>query len=290
MNGPTTDRATGALVGLAVGDALGTTLEFTRRDTAPHHTEMTGGGPFGLKPGQWTDDTSMALALAESLLVGDTLDPRDLMDRFVRWWRTGAYSCTGTCFDIGITMCEALARYERTGDPLAGPTEEDTAGNGSVVRAVPVALYALDDPAAASSLSRPQSPTTHGAPQAVQGCNLLVALLRKAGLGADMAAVLAPRPRRGWCRNGVLRRGRRYVRTSHTHPLQIAKILCPRNGMLGITFCPVLSRQVEGRGRYRRLVTRPRYGPRSHLRLRRRLCPLPLHPSPPGRDATCPSI
>jgi ADP-ribosyl-[dinitrogen reductase] hydrolase len=78
------DRARGALLGLAVGDALGTTLEFSRRDTLPHHTEMTGGGPFRLRPGQWTDDTSMALALADSLIQHPVLQPRDLMDRFVR--------------------------------------------------------------------------------------------------------------------------------------------------------------------------------------------------------------
>ncbi len=56
---------------------------------------MTGGGPFGLAPGQWTDDTSMALALAETLITHPTFDPHDLMDRFVDWYRRGAYSCTG---------------------------------------------------------------------------------------------------------------------------------------------------------------------------------------------------
>ncbi|MBO1081673.1 ADP-ribosylglycohydrolase family protein [Roseomonas haemaphysalidis] len=186
------DRATGALLGLAVGDALGTTLEFTDRDEAPHHTEMTGGGPFNLRPGQWTDDTSMALVLAESLIRCGTLDPRDLMDGFVRWWRTGAHSCTGTCFDIGMTTAAALADFERIGDPLAGPTAEDTAGNGSLMRVAPVALFALQDPLAASRLARLQSRTTHGAPQAVESCDLFVALLSAAILGADRGTLLAP--------------------------------------------------------------------------------------------------
>jgi ADP-ribosylglycohydrolase len=67
------DRYRGALLGLAVGDALGTTLEFKRPGTFQPVTDMVGGGPFGLKPGQWTDDTSMALCLAESLSsVGDS--------------------------------------------------------------------------------------------------------------------------------------------------------------------------------------------------------------------------
>lgn len=63
------DRARGALIGLAVGDALGTTLEFARRDSGPRHTEMSGGGPFRLQPGVWTDDTSMALCLVDTLLA-----------------------------------------------------------------------------------------------------------------------------------------------------------------------------------------------------------------------------
>ena len=61
------DRAIGALVGLAIGDALGTTLEFASRDSRPLVTDIVGGGPFGLKPGVWTDDTSMVLSLAESI-------------------------------------------------------------------------------------------------------------------------------------------------------------------------------------------------------------------------------
>jgi ADP-ribosyl-[dinitrogen reductase] hydrolase len=175
-----------------VGDALGTTLEFARRDTHPRHTEMIGGGPFDLAPGQWTDDTSMTLALAESLIAHPALDPRDLMDRFVGWYRRGAYSCTGACFDIGIATRKALTRYERTGDPIAGSTAPDTAGNGSLMRLAPVALATLDDPGEAERIAVDQSRTTHGAPQAVEACGYLVQLLRGAIQGE--ADVLRPRP------------------------------------------------------------------------------------------------
>ena len=73
--GSTEDRALGAFIGLAVGDALGTTIEFNPRDTYPHVNDMVGGGPFGLKPGEWTDDTSMALCLADTLIAsGGTLN------------------------------------------------------------------------------------------------------------------------------------------------------------------------------------------------------------------------
>ena len=131
------DRARGALIGLAVGDALGTTLEFTARDAEPLHTEMTGEGPFDLAAGEWTDDTAMALALAKSLTHCRGFDPADVMTRFVAWWRKGHYSCTGTCFDIGIATHQALARFERTGKPFAGSTAPDDAGNGSLMRLSP---------------------------------------------------------------------------------------------------------------------------------------------------------
>lgn len=197
-----TDRARGCLLGLAVGDALGTTLEFSTRDTRPRQTEMTGGGPFRLRPGEWTDDTSMALALGESLVACGGFNPRDAMDRFIQWWREGAYSCTGSCFDIGVTTQQALGRYRRTGDPFAGPTTEDTAGNGSLMRLAPVPLVALADAAEADRLAREQSRLTHGAPQAVQACAFFAALLREAILGADKAAVLAPR---AWERHPAVR-------------------------------------------------------------------------------------
>ncbi len=89
------DRACGALLGLAVGDALGTTLEFSVRDSKPHIDDIVGGGPFGLEPGQWTDDTAMALALGQSLICCGGLDEHDVMERFVSWHERGEYSCTG---------------------------------------------------------------------------------------------------------------------------------------------------------------------------------------------------
>lgn len=193
------DRARGAFLGLAVGDALGATLEFEPRDTHPLHTEMLGGGPFNLSPGQWTDDTSMALALAESLIAHPDFDPTDLMRRFVAWAEDGAYSCTGTCFDIGLTTRQALSRFMRTGDPFAGSTAPDTAGNGSLMRVAPVALRALDDDARAVQIARDQSRTTHAAAEAVEACDLFVRILREAIQGAGKDA-LRSRPWDGTAR------------------------------------------------------------------------------------------
>ena len=190
---PRRDRARGALLGLAVGDALGTTLEFAMRDSLPTHTEMTGGGPYGLEPGLWTDDTSLALALGDSLVACRGFDATDLIDRFVAWWRRGDYSSTGVGFGIGETTACALRRFEASRDPFAGSTLESEAGNGSLMRLAPVALLALDDAARADDVARAQSRVTHGASQAVEACAFLVQILREAVLGAP-----DPLRRRPW--------------------------------------------------------------------------------------------
>jgi ADP-ribosyl-[dinitrogen reductase] hydrolase len=187
------DRALGALTGLAVGDAVGTTLEFKQRDSYPRLTDMVGGGPFRLKPGQWTDDTSMALALADSLLAEDGFDPADLMRRFVAWREEGAYSCTGNCFDIGITVSSALSFWQRSGDPIAGSTDPNSAGNGSLMRLSPVAIRHWQDRETLRRIAALQSRTTHGAPETVSACVAYAELIADAIAGQPRHAVLAPR-------------------------------------------------------------------------------------------------
>lgn len=187
------DRAIGALVGLAVGDAVGTTLEFSRRDHLLALTDMVGGGPFSLAPGQWTDDTAMALALADGLNSNPTLDEADLMQRFVRWYRDGDYSCTGRCFDIGITTRQALSRFERDGNPIAVATDPHTAGNGSLMRLAPVAIAAWNDVEQRHDLTERQSRTTHGAEEAVDACIAYSDLIAEAVAGRSHDAILAPR-------------------------------------------------------------------------------------------------
>lgn len=180
------ERFRGALLGLAVGDAVGTTVEFKQRGTFPPVTDMVGGGPFHLAAGQWTDDTSMALCLAESLLECHGFDARDQMERYVRWWRQGHLSSTGHCFDIGNTVRQALMSFEQTGNPISGLTHEWSAGNGSLMRLAPVPMYFLArggvDPVAMSAES---SRTTHGAPVAVEACRYFGALLADALAGAS---------------------------------------------------------------------------------------------------------
>ena len=187
------DRARGALLGLAVGDAVGTTLEFKQRDTYPLLTDMIGGGPFGLKPGEWTDDTAMALALADSLIANNGLDEADLMRRFVDWHEQGTYSCTGRCFDIGITTRAALSRWKRTGVPQAGTTAPDTAGNGSLMRLAPVAVRYWSNRRMLRDVAARQSLTTHGAPEAVDACVAYAEMLADAIEGRPRSEVLRSR-------------------------------------------------------------------------------------------------
>ena len=186
------DRALGAFVGLAVGDALGTTLEFRERDSYEPLTEMVGGGPFRLAPGQWTDDTSMALCLAECLIARNGLDERDLLERFCRWFEDGENSCTGRCFDIGNVTASALMHFRSTGDIHAGPTDPRTAGNGSLMRLAPVALRYWNDPDALRDAARRQSYTTHGATECVDACEALALMLANAIQGKPLSDVLSP--------------------------------------------------------------------------------------------------
>lgn len=182
----TRDRAVGAPLGLAVGDAVGTTIEFSSKPDRAVLSDMVGKGPFRLKPGQWTDDTAMALALADSLVADPALDPGDLMLRFVSWNREGTYSCTGSCFDIGMTTAGSLRRHERTGECFAGPTGPDTAGNGSIMRLAPVAIRHRRNQPVMVRVARDQSRTTHGAKEAVEACETLAMLLADAIRGTRL--------------------------------------------------------------------------------------------------------
>jgi ADP-ribosyl-[dinitrogen reductase] hydrolase len=185
------DRGQGALVGLAVGDAVGTTLEFETKPTFARLSDMIGGGPFGLQPGQWTDDTAMALALADSLLANEDFDPRDLMMRFVDWSENGTYSCSGECFDIGNTVDDALRRFEATGDPLSGSTDPISAGNGALMRLAPIALRHWNDRTALMNVAELQTRTTHGAAEAVFASRLFAAMLADAIGGRPLREILA---------------------------------------------------------------------------------------------------
>lgn len=194
------DRAIGALLGLAVGDAVGTTLEFRGPGSFTPIDDMVGGGPFRLRPGEWTDDTSMALCLAESILDTGTMDPADQLRRYLLWKDDGYLSSNGRCFDIGNTTRTQLERFRRTGEPMDPHPDEHAAANGSLMRlaAVPIRWHA--DPGEAAERSAESSGTTHAAARPVDSCRLMGAAIAALIAGTPFDDVFAP----GFWRWGAL--------------------------------------------------------------------------------------
>ncbi|MER2635035.1 MAG: ADP-ribosylglycohydrolase family protein [Rhizobiaceae bacterium] len=183
-------RAIGALLGLAVGNALGTTLTGTGRDTHEPITEMLGGGPHNQKPGEWTNDTSMALALSASLLKCGEIDESDLMIRFWNVVRRGEYSCTEKPVAVDPITLDAIRRWEKVGNPIAGSTDPDRAGDGSLGRVAPIAIRFWRDWDRLREAAERQSGVTHGAIEAVHSCIAFSEILANAIEGQTREQVL----------------------------------------------------------------------------------------------------
>lgn len=186
------ERYRGALLGLAVGDAVGTTVEFSPRGTFPPVTDMVGGGPFHLAPGQWTDDTSMALCLAASLVEKGDFDAGDQMDRYCAWMQHGYMSSTGVCFDIGTTTSAALKNYLHNKEPFSGSSNPRAAGNGSLMRLAAAPMFYYPDMAAVIHYSGESSRTTHASPDCIDACRYFAFLLCQAFAGQDKETLLTP--------------------------------------------------------------------------------------------------
>ena len=187
------DRAVGALLGLAAGDALGTTLEFARPGTFTPIDDMVGGGPFRLIAGQWTDDASMALCLAESLLDIGGMDLADQLRRYLLWRDQGYLSSNGRCFDIGVTTHSQLERFRRTGEAVDPQPDQEAAANGSLMRLPPVSIRWHLDAALAAERSAESSRSTHPARRPVDACRLLGAMVATLIAGEPFDAVTSPR-------------------------------------------------------------------------------------------------
>jgi ADP-ribosyl-[dinitrogen reductase] hydrolase len=184
------ERCSGSLIGLACGDAVGTSVEFCSRGSFAPLTDMIGGGPFQLAAGQWTDDTSMALCLAESLLSRDCFDAPDQMARYLNWWHWGYLSSTGDCFDIGMTVRSALRSYEATRNPFAGSENPSSAGNGALMRLAPVVLFFHPDQTKVQTFAVESTRTTHGAPEALDCSRLLAQVISRGLEGAPKDEML----------------------------------------------------------------------------------------------------
>lgn len=187
----TQDRFIGCLLGLACGDAVGTTVEFSPRGTFPPVTDMIGGGPFGLNPGEWTDDTSMALCLAASLLHKQGFDATDQMNRYCNWARVGYMSSNGRCFDIGVTVSRALDRYLEDGNPFAGDIDPQTAGNGALMRLAPIVMFYSGSAKDVFKYSGESTRVTHAAHEAIECSRLFGLQLQRALAGASKDEILS---------------------------------------------------------------------------------------------------
>lgn len=168
-------RFRGALLGLAAGDALGTTVEFESPGSFAPLTDIVGGGPFRLQPGEWTDDTSMALCLAESL-VEKGFDETHQLETYCRWWKEGHLSVKGRCFDIGLKTSSSLAEFRAHKRFMPVP-DDGAAGNGSIMRLAPVPLRYAGYPEGAIRYAAKSSVTTHGAWECVDACRYLAGLI-----------------------------------------------------------------------------------------------------------------
>jgi ADP-ribosylglycohydrolase len=179
-----------------VGDALGAAVEFRSPGSFAPVTGYRSGGPHGLKAGEWTDDTSMALALADSMASAGW-DLNDQARRYVEWWQSGKYSVNGRCFDIGITTRSALRRFVADEDALAsGDASEWASGNGSIMRLAPVPVGRADlYPNSIEELSRladESSLPTHASEQCRSACRYLATVLAALVRGEDRVAILSP--------------------------------------------------------------------------------------------------
>jgi ADP-ribosyl-[dinitrogen reductase] hydrolase len=179
------------MLGLAAGDAVGTTLEFKPPGSFAKIDDMVGGGPFRLAAGEWTDDTSMALCLAESLIEKRGFDPIDQLERYTRWAAHGHLSSNGQVFDIGNTVQTALTKFAQTNEPFCGPTDPWSAGNGSLMRLAPVPLFYSQSPLEAIERSGESSRTTHGAASAIDACRYFGGLIAGAILGGTKEELLS---------------------------------------------------------------------------------------------------
>ena len=190
------DRQRGTLIGLAVGDALGAPVEFQPPDSFPPVTGYNYGGPHGLEPGEWTDDTSLALALADSIAQAGW-DLNDQARRYLAWYHQGQYSVNGRCFDIGITTRGALMQFENNGDArTSGDPSEYASGNGSIMRLAPVPIrYAdlfPDRLEELATLAAESSLPTHASPPCLSACRYFAVVLTGLIHGRDRSEVLAP--------------------------------------------------------------------------------------------------
>lgn len=185
-----------ALIGFAIGDAMGVPVEFQKRDLLLEHpvTKMYGHGSYDVPEGTWSDDTSMTLATMDSLIrMNGELNYNDIADRFINWVLNAEYTATNEVFDIGNTTRKAIVKYsnDRKDATLCGSKEENENGNGSLMRMLPIALYCYYKKVEYDeiyTIVKKASSITHAHPISVLGCYIYVRYLLFILSGKDKLA------------------------------------------------------------------------------------------------------
>lgn len=184
------NRFLGSIFGLAIGDALGAPVEFKSKGNFTHVKSFRAGGEFNLRAGEWTDDTSMALAMADSIVTKLTMDQQDQLTRYWAWYQFGRYSVNGRCFDIGINTRESLERWKRTGKPSPG-IDRSTSGNGSLMRLAPAVLAFSNTRQTATAAAILSSTTTHASDVVLDCVEIMTAALMDA-LDGRVETIVGP--------------------------------------------------------------------------------------------------
>ena len=184
------NKITGSLIGLAIGDAMGAPYEFK---TPPYEIahDYVRGGVHNVTIGEWTDDTSMALCLAQSLIDHDGFSAKDQMDRYLAWYEEGYFSTREECFDIGNTVASALMQYKTSQEPYSGIKGDKNSGNGSLMRLAPIALKYYDDKEKLIEYAAKSSQTTHQSELAVDACIFYAQLIAGAIRGDSKEKILS---------------------------------------------------------------------------------------------------
>jgi ADP-ribosylglycohydrolase len=187
------ERFRGAMVGLAVGDALGAATQHRKPGSFTAVNDMLGGGPFQLPRGAWTDDTAMALCLAESLTTCGGFDAADQVERYQLWQREGHLTSTGECVGITAGVAKALSTARWSGKAFAGSHDPAQLDKEGLSRVAPAVLFFLADAGEAIEYAAEAVRTTHQSPVVLDSCRYLAGLLVGALKGATRQQLLAPR-------------------------------------------------------------------------------------------------
>ena len=187
-------RFLGALLGLAAGDAIAAATQFRRPGRFAPVGDLLGGGPFDLPRGAWSDDTAMALCLAESLLERNGFDARDQLERYRSWQQMGHLSATGQCVGITASTAAALARAQWRRQPFSGSHDPEALDPEPLSRVAPVVMYFFADATASEEHAAQAARTTCQAPAVLAACQTLARALHAALSGQARSSILALRP------------------------------------------------------------------------------------------------